>query len=281
MKDQYLKSIQIKVKKSRFLDKVKVIPESKNITGKLIYFKNPIFKLNKLLDFPDEFTGSLENITSLKISNPLIESINPKKVLGKTQETIKYNYAGFKNKNFEILEKIEMGFGENGYYYDLHLKFKNVEKNLNIDKILPLLTEMETIQEKIENKLIDYYFLEPKNVKKLEISNFIMNIEFKNSIESLLNPKISQELQNLANSSEAIIPEIKNKANLNFFINFYPKTAEDGLLLNSDEIIIPERVIFFSRDLSRPKKNIYYIRMRGLPAISCLNFLMRIESIVG
>ncbi len=55
---------------------MKVIPISDNLLGKLVYFEKPIFELNKILDFQEEFTIYLEDKASIKFSNPLIEPID-------------------------------------------------------------------------------------------------------------------------------------------------------------------------------------------------------------
>lgn len=260
---------------------MRIIPISNNLIGKLVYFEKPIFELNKMLDFQDEFTIYLEDITSMKFSNPLIEPVDPTKVLSKEHPTLRYKYGIFQNKNFEYLDKIGMGFGENGYFYDNHLKFDDSEDNFKIKKILPLLNEMEDISKKIEEEMEEYYFLKPNTVNKIEVSNFMMHLEFNNPLDSILNPKISSTFENLAKASERIIQNVENKTNFNFRLEFYPKVIEEGFLnIYPSDIIVRERSIRFTRDLTKPNKNQYAIRMRGLPIKDCFSFLEIIEELV-
>ena len=261
---------------------MKVIPISNNLIGKLVYFEKPVFELNKLLDYQEEFTLHLEEITSMKFSNPLIEPIDPTKVLSKEHPTLRYKYGIFQNKTFDYLDSIGMGFGEKGYYYDAYLKFNNTENNFEIDNLLPIVNEMDNVSLKIEEEMEEYYFLKPSNINKIEVSNFMMFLDFNKPLESILNTKISSALAKLAKASEQIIPKIENKINFNFRLEFYPKIIEDGLLsISPNDIIVKERILTFSRDLTKPKKNQYAIRMRGLPIKECLNFLKILENLVG
>ena len=260
---------------------MKIIPVSNNLIGKLIFFRKPIFELNRLLDFQNEFKIYLEDKTSIKFSDPIIEPIDPTKVLSREQQTLRFKYGIFQNKSFEYLDGIGMGFGENGYYYDAKLKFDEQNNNLDVNSIISIINELDKVSRIIENDLDEYYFLKPDMENKIEVSNFIMHLEFKKPLESILNPIISSELENLARVSEKIIPKIENKINFSFRLEFYPKIIEEGLLnINPNEIIVKQRILNFTKDISKPNKNQYAIRMRGLPIKECLNFLKIVEKLV-
>ncbi len=260
---------------------MKIIPISNNLIGKLVYFEKPVFELNKLLDFQEEFKIYLEDIISIKFSNPIVEPIDPFKVLSKEHPTLRFKYGIFPNKNFEYLDSIGMGFGEKGYFYDVYLKFDNNDKNLEIDKIISIVNEMDSISKIIENNMEVYYFMKPNKVNKIEVSNFMMYLEFKKPLDSILDIKISSKLENLAKASEVIIPNIENKINFNFRLEFYPEIFEEGLVnINPNDIIVKDRILKFSKDLSKKNKNQYAIRMRGLPIEGCLNFLKIIKDLI-
>ena len=244
------------------------------------YFVKPIFQLNKLLEYPEDFVKTLEEITSIKMSEPIIKPFNPTKVLSKNHETLEFDYVFFKEREFKLLEKIKMGFGENGYYYDMVLKFGNNNDDYNFQDIEPILTEINNVSGKIESELTDYYFLEPSTVKKLEISNIVFYVEFERSIDSLLNPKISSEFAKIGKSSEDIIPDVGNKAHFDFVLRIYPEIIEEGPLVLAEDIIVPERLITISKDMSRPKKNQYRFRTRGIPVVDSIRFLNQIRSLI-
>ena len=257
---------------------MKIIPISKNIIGKLIFFENPFLELDKVLENQEAFTAKLENIIDFKLSKLKIEPPDPTKVLAKSQPTINYEYGIPKDFESNKLKKVVLGFGENGYYYDFHLKFEDIDENLEKKEILSTIGIIEKRLEKIETDLEDYYFSTPSKLVKLEISNFVLNLEFSKPLEKILDSGLSESFEEFALHSEKIIPGMRNKINFNFIINFFPEIAEDGLITNSKEIIVPDRMIIFSRDLTKPKKFIYYVRMRGLPVIQCISFLEKIET---
>jgi len=257
---------------------MKVIPFSQNLIGKLIFFDKPFFKLSKILDKDSQFLEKLEEKTPLKFSSPLIEDPNPTRVLGKVQPTIKFNSVIFKKKAIKYLDYIIMGFGEHGYYYDLHLKI-TVDQELNSESIKPMLDEMEEISNIIESELGDFYFIKPSENRKQEISNFSMNLQFDKPVISILNSKITEQLDIIAKNSEEVIPGVENHVDFNFNLSIYPKAVEEGIMLNPKEIIVPRRVIRFKKDFTRPEQNNYSVNIRGLPALICIDFLEIVEKI--
>ncbi|HEA71096.1 hypothetical protein LCGC14_0943910 [marine sediment metagenome] len=260
---------------------MRVISINNNLIGKLVYFEKPIFELNKILDFQEEFTIYLEDLTSMKFSNPLIEPVDPTKVLSKEHPTLRFKYAFFQNKTFDYLDNVAIGFGEKGYYYDIYLKFKDSQNNFSVEDLIPVVNEMDNFSRIVEKEMEEYYFLKPVNVNKIEVSNFMMFLEFNEPLDSILNTKISSILNSLAKTSEKIIHGVENKVNFNFRLDFYPKIIEEGLFnINPNDIIVKQRILTFSRDLTKPNKNQYAIRMRGLPIKECFNFLQTIGNLV-
>ena len=174
-----------------------------------------------------------------------------------------------------------MFFCEKVYFYDDYLKFEKLDEKFDINNLLPIVDEMDNVSKKIEKEMEEYYFMKPSDIDKIEVSNFMMFLDFKEPLESILNTKIYSALTNLAKASEIIIPNIENKINFNFRLEIYPKIIEDGLLnINPNDIIVKERILTFSRDLTKPKKNQYAVRMRGLPIRECFNFLKILETLV-
>ncbi|MHA2008932.1 MAG: hypothetical protein ACXABO_12240 [Promethearchaeota archaeon] len=259
---------------------MKILPIANNIVGKLVYFYNPIFRINKILDESKELTDKLESVTNLKLSSPIIEDVNPTKVLGKVHSTLRYDFGIFNEKKYDILDKISIGFGENGYYYDIRLKFDDRDDNFDKNKILLLLDEIRIITNKIERDLPEYYLMEPRNEKRMEISNFSMKIEYKKPIEALINLQVLNELKIMTDSSEEIIPDNRNRSSMNFKVSFFPGIAEDGPIETSRDIIVPDRAIIFNRDLIKPKKFLYNTRIRGIPVKYCLNFIEKLDEIL-
>ncbi len=257
---------------------MRAIHNSQNLIGKLIYFDKPLFKFNKILDPDESFPELLEERTPLKFSAPIIEPPNPSKVLGKYQSTLVFDFVTFKDKSFEHLDFIRMGFGEHGYYYDLHLKFE-IEEDIRFEKIQSLINEINKISIMIENEFSELYFINPEENNKREISNFSMTIQFDKPLFEILDPKLRREFEKLAHNSEDIIPNVENRINFNFGLNFYPKIVEEGMIFNPKEIIMPGRTIKFIRDISKPNQNNYSINIRGLPPEPCINFLRIIESV--
>ena len=71
------------------------------------------------------------------------------------------------------------------------------------------------------------------------------------------------------------------KFHFSFKIDFYPTIMEEGTSINLGDVLVPERMALFTKDINATNKNIYYVRIRGVPYKNCLNFLETINEVIG
>lgn len=191
---------------------MKICDQSPCLFGKIKIWDEPLFDIDQIEMNLSQFRLDLMDILSIKLSKFYVKPPNPNTVLGKFVETIRFTAAYFVPMP-EILEKFELGFGENGYYYDV--KIKSID--LSVPEFCKHLKEISTIIEKlesdIESKLIPYYFNFPEGHKRLyfqSISNFDLSFESDEYVFGLISGPLYNYYQELSESSEEIIPSYPN-----------------------------------------------------------------------
>ncbi len=241
--------------------------------GKLVYFINPIFKINKIIEEEEDFIKKLEEISNLEFSDLVVEDLDPSKILARNNEMLKFNYIGFKEK-VDAVEKFQLGIGENGYYFDLFLNFEDRENNLNKNTILKIISNFEAEISKVFNSSLADFYIKSNLDNKIEVTNFILFVEFNHSLDSIFNSKFMNLMKILSRNSETIIKNVENEISIDISLNINPRLDNTVIIgLDPNKIIIPQRGITLRREIRVHGKYLYQIRFRGVPVETCFEFL--------
>ncbi len=249
-----------------------------NILGKIKRWSKPVFDLIKIEKNSLIFKEDLERILEINLSFPFIKMPNPNTALGYLKHTIRFDYGEPKLKeNESIFNKIEIGFGERGYYYDIFYNLIDFQKTIEHLEKLKLFEKK--IESTIEKDLRDFYFdkregSEPLNNQDFqEITSFELFLQnFSKDNERI---KLLMELQKIIQEfSENIIPNELNVCNINLnYILTTQKIFTNPTFQNPESSLLPlQRLV--TLDLNHAE--IPLIRGRGLTIdglMQIINFL--------
>ncbi len=190
-----------------------------NILGKIKRWNKPVFDLIEMEQNLLILKDNLERLMELNLSAPFIKTPTPNTALGYLKYTIRFDYGEPKLKeNESIFKKIEIGFGERGYYYDI---FYNLIDLQNINEYLEKLKLFEKkIQSTIEKDLSDFYFdkregFEPFNNQDYQESTSF-ELYLKNFTKDSEKLTFLMDLHEIINKfSEYIIPNENNDCIIN------------------------------------------------------------------
>ncbi len=246
--------------------------------GKIKYSNKPIFDLDKIetIDYLREY---ISEKLDLLVPTPYIQPPRKGTVLGRIKETIRFNDVQFvsniEDNLKDLLDYISFGFGEKGYYYDIHLINQEIEIERFKTDIQDLIQLINKIELNFENELIDLYYIEnfdDKKRKMFEISNFQATIEEEyflknnflllNSIMQIIDDKSDIIVEEGENFS---LPEIKFKLR-----NDYIFESID-LFRENVKPLFEQR--FFQIKKLLTKEELWSIASRGIPLESVLNIV--------
>lgn len=258
--------IQLKCVEDKIL---KIIHNSPFLFGKIKIWEQPIFDLIEIENQGINFKIDIEEIMDLTLSKSFIKPPHPRTILGKLKETIRFDFGVFNSNEIPaIFKKICFGFGERGYYYDVHLKngFYELEDfNAQLGSLYEII---EVFESKIENDLENYYLsydFEINQLQVTEISNFDMTIQFEKAILSQFAPFLSEINNILEESSEPIINDKKNIVFPKFQFNLVSQSLidEPPLYARKEKFLDFQRNFIINSII--PKKNIWQFVARGIP----------------
>lgn len=183
----------------------------------------------------------LEGQLGLHVPPPYMKPPKKGTVLGDVKETIRFNDAYFLHRIREdvnqFIDSISFGFGEKGYYYDIHLNHNEVEMDKFGEISAMFLEVIEEMEQIFEVNLPELYYDNPPSradMQMFEISNFHATVEDDGFLER--NFQLIHSLTQLINEDSDVV-------------------VEDGLNFGLPEISIDiyNDYIFESLDLFREK----------------------------
>jgi len=246
--------------------------------GKIKYSNKPIFDLDKI-ESHDYLREYLSQKLNLLAPTSYIQPPRKGTVLGHIKETIRFNDVLFTSNvgdNFKnLLDYISFGFGEKGYYYDIHLINQEIEIERFKEDIQDLIKLVNKMELDFENELIDLYYIEnfeDKKRKMFEISNFqativdeyflVKNFALLNSILHIIDDKSDIIVEEGENFS---LPEVKFKLrNDSIFDSF-------DLFRENVKPLYDQR--FFQIKKLLTKEELWSISSRGIPLKSVINII--------
>lgn len=248
--------------------------------GKIKYCRLPLFDIGKIEQNLPQFKEYLMNKLNLELSHFFIKPPQPNSVLGRNIETIRFLNGFFKNselKNVKIIDKIEMGFGENGYYYDIRLLATECRIQEFLEQIGAVLKSLEEFEKKIEHDLTEFYFVQkdPNNIKEiLSISNFDITVEIDRGDKfPILPPNFTENIKTLEEESEPIIKGQNNKVQPAVRFQLYSeKMFTDPVTYGRAEKYL-ELDRFFEMQQSLDDANKWRFVARGIPVYALMNFM--------
>ena len=155
--------------------------ESNFLTGKIKFWKKPIFDLDKFRELDEELRIYMSEKLNLTFNPFFIQPPRNNSILGNKKETYRFDFVQIDDKT-DFIDHIEIGYGEHGYYYDIYLSSFELtpEKwDLNTNRIQNFIQNLE---KNIERELEELYLLknllnENEREKSISISNFSVVIE--------------------------------------------------------------------------------------------------------
>ena len=260
---------------------MEIIQNSPFLFGKIKIWEQPIFDLLEIRNQGLDFKIKLEEIMDMTLSKSFIKPPHPSTILGKLKETIRFDFGVFNSDEIPtIFKKIGFGFGERGYFYDVHMKngsYKFEDFKNQIEKLYEIIKVFET---KIENALENYYLpydFELDQLQVTEISNFDMMIQNEKSFLSKFAPILSEISNIVEESSEPIISGISNVVFPKFKFELISKSLMDEppLYARTEKFLDVQRN--FTINSIIPKKNIWQFSARGIPIKIILKTLEKIS----
>lgn len=248
---------------------MEIIQNTPFLFGKIKIWEQPIFDLLKIINQGLDFKINLEDLMDMTLSKSFIKPPNPRTILGKLKETIRFDFGVFNSDEIPaIFKKISFGFGERGYFYDVHLKNDTYEFEDFKTQIENLYEIINDFEKKIEGSLKNYYLpydFELEKLKFTEISNFDMMIQIDKAIISQFAPILSEISNIVEESSEPIISGKNNVVfpKLKFDLVSQSLIDEPPLYARKEKFLDVQRN--FTINSIIPMKNIWQFAARGIP----------------
>lgn len=211
--------------------------------------------------------SNINDLNELKV----IKDIKKSKRTNKAIQTIKLT----KKDQESIIRKIELGFGENGYYYDIQLCPLNLSLGDYLAKFNEALKYIEILEERIENDLSEYYFkqTDENNIKEIQsISNFDISIENNTSLLPVFIPNFVKIIETLGSSSESIVKGQSNKVQPIMRLQIYSEMMySEPMAYKRAEKYLEQDRFFEIQQLDNENK--WRFIGRGIPVSILINIL--------
>ena len=263
---------------------MKTITNTPFIFGKIKIWSQPVFDLEELGSNPN-LKNLLEERLNVTLSKCFIKSPNPKSVLGKIKETIRFDYGIINEPDIpKLFNHFYMGFGERGLFYDVHLNHLDIDAGALIQSLQTIDDMIQKIFQILESDIPEIYFNGITSINDIEcweINNF--ECTFNISPENFLTlfpgmMKMHNLVQECTNeitrtSKNTILPKLQFDILSNLMIKNPP-------LFHKAEKYLP-RERFFIFDQVNPEGDIWKISSRGIDFqgfISILKLLGGISS---
>ena len=142
--------------------------DSPCIFGKIKVWDEPIFDLDLIESNLGQFKADIIEKLKLQVAKLYIKPPNPNTILGKNVETIRFTTAYLIDNN-DLIDKLDFGIGENGYYYDAKIKTNDLTIDkfcLQIGKLIEICNDLETKIQYLQNQIIEIKNLKTSEDKK-------------------------------------------------------------------------------------------------------------------
>ncbi|MHA1601942.1 MAG: hypothetical protein ACTSUI_02930 [Promethearchaeota archaeon] len=179
----------------------------------------PQYKIEEFGTKIDKIKSIIENELNCQTDMPYYKNPNPNTILGRIHPTFRFEFIKFADQVLDsIIDHLNLGFGQNGYYYDINIreidcsKEKWEEISQNVIQISGL------IEETFETKFISYSYPHDNQNKFgsnpfWEIPNFDLTFVDKDRIIYKQFPELKSLVGKIQKNHE---PIIKNHENLIF-----------------------------------------------------------------
>lgn len=246
---------------------LKILKESTFIIGKIKIWNNPQFVIEKFGPNADKIKNILEKELDCSTDLPYYKKPHINTILGKFHPTFRFEFIKMDENSFEeVIEHVNFGFGQNGYYYDIHIKTDECnkekwgiicEKVINFSKI---------IEKTAERKFIEFSYNDNlHNTENWEISNFDLTFEDANGFINKKFPEFKPLIQRILGNQERISLGYENIIFPELYLNI------DSIFHIDNPILYKRSEKFLERDrrlairLIPPNDNIWNISSRGIP----------------
>jgi hypothetical protein len=184
---------------------------------------DPFFDLEGIERNLSQFRLDLIDHLKVQLGKYYIKPPAPNTILGKLVETIRFT-SGFFNPPQDLIETIEIGIGECGYYYDIHISPRELSVDEFMEKINLIQLRLNQLETDLETKLSKYYF--PANPSKdrppfQSISNIDLTIETPEDVFGLEKSPVFNIHPIVQEHSERVLPDFCNIVQPVFRFNIY------------------------------------------------------------
>jgi hypothetical protein len=246
--------------------KIKFVENTGLLFGKIKYWQNPVFDLDKLYDF-DYVRDYLQEELSLELAPIYAKPPQRGTVLGDIKHTIRTNYALFLDNSVPSLFKnLEFGFGECGYYYDIKLNSVEIDL-LDFKKEIELICNLVRKFEKtIEHGISEFKFRDlMEQANPHIISNFQATISLENDYLKDKFDFINNIVSLIQNNNDRISANTKNLIFTNISFNIINETLiKSPQYLKEQNIpLVKERFFNIQKMLSEDSN--WRFNSRGIP----------------
>ncbi|MHA1520561.1 MAG: hypothetical protein ACTSRK_10310 [Promethearchaeota archaeon] len=255
---------------------MKIIGEGLFLLGKIKVWKNPVYLLDMMGKNSENFRDLLAQQLNCVPDLPYFKKPNPETVLGRFKPTFRFERLLFQDPvDAEIFDHLKLGFGENGYYYDLHLNSCECDLE-HWQKIMKKIEDKINLIEKVvENDLEDFVYKKEENVQNpvSEISNIDLTFDDSSGLVKKSFPQISKIITILEETPQLIISGSNNfiMPEFRFHIDSQMRIDEPFLYRRSRKYL-ENRRDFRLRKI-HPKLNRWNINSRGVSLPQFSNFM--------
>ncbi len=243
-----------------------IIRESPFVIGKIKVWQKPIYLIEELGQNRTEIKEIIEEELNCITDLPFYQKPRSNTILGSIHPTFRFAHISMLDKDIKnIVNHLNIGFGQNGYYYDIKLKNFKCTKNKwkEITNIINKLSE--NIEKSFEMRFNAFgYEKEIQDSPYHEISN--LDITFLDGDNLIFNkfPHYKTILDDIKKQNESIVDENENLVfpELNFNIQSKLHYSNPILYQRSIKYLENERQI--SIRLVPPNENIWNISSRGI-----------------
>ena len=246
---------------------MKIIQESPFIVGKIKVWHNPFYRIEDFGPNRNEIKEILEDELNCKTDMPYYKKPHPNTVLGKKHPTFRFEFITLLDEGLNgIVEHLNLGFGQNGYYYDIIICDRDFNGEIWEDFFMKIKQIISLIEKTLETKFPDFnYSKNHQNHLNWEISNLDLTFDDNDNLINnnfpelkILTKKIKERQEYISKDHENLIfPEI----NLNIDSNF--RFSNPILFQRSEKYLEDERRLVLR--LVPPNENTWNISSRGIP----------------
>lgn len=247
---------------------MKIIDRVPFLFGKIKIWDTPVFDLGFMESDLLVFKEKVEAGCGMELDHPYVKPPDPKTFLGKNKETIRFDHGVFHGPDQpDLLHRIEFGFGECGYFYDVHMNASEMEYTRFQEELNELISIINTLEKNIETNLDECYFKSGLRLQGMpceHVSNFDMTVEVGTSMYSKYLTDVLSMASIIKEGAERIVPDaynvivpmLKFEIASEMMYRHPPMYARHEKRLPDDRFLVLYPVV--------PRDNIYQIASRGI-----------------